>query len=185
VSGFPPHLAVVLAGGAVGGIASWLYSMTWGFSLPVASRLVAFVACTVLGVIAAMGGVYLRHKSDVRNLPRLAAMALLLGLFWKPVLDASLALVAQRSEIRAEGNKSEGAADAVASGNLSAVDSVIEFKEESAKVLHGEGVKKARDDASKVLSALSKVAPGPEREAARSRIEKAFPEIKGSGGSAP
>jgi hypothetical protein len=99
-------MRVVIVAGTIGGFVSWVYSQTIGtpLALPTAP---AIAACCILGAVAAIVSVYLVANSDVNNIPRLIAFALICGVFWKPVIDSSISYVnqkkdASRTELRAD-----------------------------------------------------------------------------------
>jgi hypothetical protein len=79
--------AYVIASGAVGGILSWIYSITVGDPFHEDS-IVAIASAVPLGMGAGFVGVYVLANSDTRALARTLGIAMLCGMFWKPVYDA-------------------------------------------------------------------------------------------------
>lgn len=92
---FPVDVKYTLGGGAAGGFVSWLYSETLGTKLAL-PMLAAIAACIVLGATAALISVYVIANTDVSNIRRLLAFAVICGISWKPIIDSSVTYVNQK-----------------------------------------------------------------------------------------
>lgn len=98
---------MVVAAGGLGGILSWIYSLSVGEPLSL-SLVPAFLSAIVLGMGAAFIGVYVLANSDTQTLMRTLGFALLCGFCWKPVFDAGKALVYTRIEESSVREAAEG-----------------------------------------------------------------------------
>lgn len=85
----------VICAGGIGGVLSWVFSITIGRPAVLESPWQAIPAFAVLGMGAAFIGVYVIAYSDTRALMRCLGFALLCGVSWKPIFDAGDALVKQ------------------------------------------------------------------------------------------
>ncbi|MDH3254530.1 MAG: hypothetical protein OEM62_06020 [Acidobacteriota bacterium] len=90
----------VVGFGGVGGLLSWVWSITVGEPIS-DSTTKAIAAALVLGMGAGFVGVYVLGNSDTKVLLRTLGFALLCGFSWKPVFEAGQALVTSRVESQA------------------------------------------------------------------------------------
>lgn len=92
----------VICAGGIGGVLSWVFSITIGRPAVLESPWQAIPAFAALGMGAAFIGVYVIAHSDTRALMRCLGFALLCGVSWKPIFDAGDALVEQSIGRRAD-----------------------------------------------------------------------------------
>lgn len=88
---------LVLVTGGVGGLLSWVYATTVG-EAPKSPPSLALPSWMALGCGAAFIGVFLFAVTDTRARIRCLAFALACGFAWKPVYEASTALIEKQSE---------------------------------------------------------------------------------------
>src|SRR5260221_4601540 len=91
----------VLSAGFTGGFLSWTYSMAVGTKLAAPWYGAIPMSC-ILGAGAAFFSVFVLANSDMRQFLRAMAFAAMCGFAWKPVYDATGALVQQTVKQRAE-----------------------------------------------------------------------------------
>ena len=167
--GLPHHVRYVLIGGACGGFVSWVYSETVGtrMALPIAA---AIAACFVLGAAAALISVYVVANSDVNNIPRLLAFAVICGIFWKPVLDSSVTYVNQRRDAASSDQRSSdalqslqsspAAAPAPSGAIAAATDATTELLKTSNRLRDPQLEEKARERTAELIDTISAKAKG-------------------------
>ena len=85
--------ALIIAGG-IGGFLAWVSAGFIGSSMPF-GPILAIPGSIVLGMGAAIIGVYLIAHSDTRLFMRCLAFAMMCGFCWKPIYDAGSAAIAQ------------------------------------------------------------------------------------------
>lgn len=85
----------VAAAGAIGGLLSWIYSLVIGTPIGLGS-VGSFLAAICLGSGAGILGVYLVAKTDMQAALHGLVFAMACGFSWKPVYEASGALVHAR-----------------------------------------------------------------------------------------
>src|SRR5688572_19217252 len=85
------EIRFVLALGAAGGVASWVYGLT--VSNPVPGGRWALLVSILFGAFAAGLGVYVLTHTDTSAVGRTIFFAALCGFVWKPVVDAGRAFM--------------------------------------------------------------------------------------------
>jgi len=116
----PPwrEVSIVLAAGAVGGFASWVYGIVLSQEVPGGAW--SMPISIFLGAFAAGVGVYVLTNTNTSAVARTMFFAALCGFVWKPVCDAGRAFIAQtiqqRQDAAAEeaGNEAAELADSLA-----------------------------------------------------------------------
>jgi hypothetical protein len=91
------HISLVALFGAIGGILFWAIRLWRGHSPNLGVWLDALLSL-LLGAGASMVFVFLVSNTDRTDRARIIALALVAGLFWEPVLEASRALVDRETE---------------------------------------------------------------------------------------
>jgi len=95
------EVRLVAAAGAVGGFLSWVYAEVLGTPIGLGGAW-SFLAALCLGTGAGILGVYLVAKTDMQAAVHGLVFAMACGFSWKPVLEATGALVDARIEEQRE-----------------------------------------------------------------------------------
>jgi hypothetical protein len=122
-------LLSVAVAGAVGGFTSWLLQWLAGLAPFQKPASLGIPALIVVGGVAAVFGVYLIANSDIKELPHTLAFALLCGVFWQPIFDASKLYIQHSVSVRQgsqQQNMTQNLAAVVASGNENAVKTKLD-----------------------------------------------------------
>jgi len=86
---------IVIGAGAGGGLVSWAFTIMTGASFGL-DKWSALPLCVVLGMGAALAGVYVITPTDVKQTGRLIGFAVLCGFLWKPVFDSGRAVITEK-----------------------------------------------------------------------------------------
>ncbi len=89
------EVLLIIAGGAIGGLLSWVYSITLGLSTVLAGWQ-AVVASVTLGMGASFLGVYLIANTDTAPFYDALGFAVLCGFAWKPIYDGGAHLLTRQ-----------------------------------------------------------------------------------------
>ena len=122
-------LLLVAVAGAVGGFTSWLLQWLAGLAPFQKPASLGIPALIVVGGVAAVFGVYLIANSNIKELPHTLAFALLCGVFWQPIFDASKLYIQHSVSVRQgsqQQNMTQNLAAVVASGNENAVKTKLD-----------------------------------------------------------
>ncbi len=82
-------LLLVAVAGAIGGLTSWLLQWLAGLTPFQKPASLGIPALVIVGSVAAVFGVYMMANSNTKELPHTLAFALVCGVFWQPVFDAT------------------------------------------------------------------------------------------------